>query len=514
MRITFVLIAALILATSMSGWAVTATYIWDDFNGAYNNDPTDASKVVENQFSNDMPDPITGFSCAYNYEQEPGPPDEYNTGRQLPPHTGADSCQRFRVYRVGGDHGWWSGIRTKGDTFPGSDCEIDLVNLAQGRRWLPIDLTNDITVSISVWGNNSARLPSIPQSEFYSQIDCIKNNGAVYAPLSGSFWPAGAGSYAAVDWNTTTNNTWQTLSVVLHPADLVAGRRCGIMLINGVGRRFPPYSGEYFTYWGEPTGAARSTTLWENLSLTYTVTGPLPTTIGVAKSKADGTPVNLTGKVVTAVFPLGADNRVFIEEPDRCAAISVIPKEGVSPPAANTKCDVTGHIETDDQTNERYIADAEFGAGTSQELKPIAIGNASLGGVGIVSHGAPSDRGVGVDNTGMLVTAYGRIIAMSDASDLDSGNCFYIDDGSNVAADYHWYLDGGTWNKVTQQEKGVKVYSLDASYLFSVGQYVSVTGVLGLRATDALNPPPAHGIKYRAIYTRALGDDVIVVPEH
>ena len=501
-RTNLLLVAACMLAISTPGWAVTATCIWDDFNGIYIQYPSSGGDFVEEHFSTDV-----WVSFAYNYEKEPGPPDEYNTGRQLPPHTGTDSCQRFRVYQQAGSFGWLSHIKVVGDGFGGVDCEVDLVNLAQARGWLPIDLSKDVTVSIWVLGNNTSVNPDRPESRFWSNIYCVNNNGA---PMRGGGWEAG-GSWAETDWNSTTNGTWRKLSVVLHPADLVAGRRAGVTLINGIG----PFgdADPYFTFWGDPSGTARSTTLWENLSLTYTpLAGSLPTTIGVAKSKADGTPVDLTGKIVTAVFPLGADDRVYIEEQDRSAAISAILKEGASQPDMNTKCNVTGHIESDEQTNERYLADAEFGTGAPQEVKPIAIGNVGLGGVGIVSHGAPSDRGYGADNTGMLVRAFGRIIAMSDASDPNFGDCLYVDDGSNVAADYHWYLDGGTW-MVTAQDKGVKVYCYGAFFTYSVGQYVSVTGVLGLRATDALKPPPAHGITYRSIYTRA-GDDVSVIPEH
>jgi hypothetical protein len=313
--------------------------------------------------------------------------------------------------------------------------------------------------------------------------------------MRGGGWEAG-GSWDEIDWNSTTNSSWHKLSVVLHPADLLSGRRAGVTLINGIGP-FGDGEGLYFTYWQDPSGVARSTTLWENLSVSYTpVAGTVPTKIGVAKTKVDGTPVEFAGKVVTAIYPAGAYSRIYIEESERSAGIWVDPVLSSVPAdlALNETISLTGYMATDDQTGERYIAEAQVGARGSGSVDPVAMSNLSIG-------GSTVSGGSGRDNAGMLVTACGRVKALS----LYEPNVFYIDDGSDVAADYPWNRnEAGMW-QVMPQERGVKVYH-DGSSFYMPGQYVMVTGVAGVKATDSIAPPPAHSSSYRCIFTRGWMD--------
>lgn len=178
-------------------------------------------------------------------------------------------------------------------------------------------------------------------------------------------------------------------------------------------------------------------------------------TIGWAKTQPDGTPISVTG-VITASFP---DSMIsYIESTDGSSGIAIaasgIPGQVI---------EVSGTIITRTDTGERMIVDSIISpTGAGKILKPIGMTNKTIGGgnFGPYIQGLPG--GTGLNNVGLLVTAWGAITANGS----DSVPYTYIDDGSNRR--------DGTTDPITGQPNiGIRVEGAQVD----VGWYVSGTGI-------------------------------------
>ena len=176
-----------------------------------------------------------------------------------------------------------------------------------------------------------------------------------------------------------------------------------------------------------------------------------PVTIAEAKSIANGVTVEISEGIVTAVFPDG----FYIENSARTSAIKIILHE--APVAEGQSVTVTGVVTT--LNDEKQIINAKVSvtaSGSTAVVAPLGMPNVV---VGSASSLPGLTLGIGLDNVGLLVKTWGKVIARGTSP----YPYFTIDDGSGV---------------------GVKVRAISASALPEVGKSVVVTGISGVE-TDA-----------------------------
>ena len=136
---------------------------------------------------------------------------------------------------------------------------------------------------------------------------------------------------------------------------------------------------------------------------------------------ANGTPVTLNGLSVTAVFA----GHLYVEQTDRAQGIRVDTSKTF---AIGALVNVSGTIETDPLTDERYVAaSAEYpqAAGGTFAVDPVTMINRSVTGGDLgLQKGIAGD--LNLNNIGMLLTVCGRVSAFDDA--YNPTNWFKISD--------------------------------------------------------------------------------------
>ncbi|MGB9586964.1 MAG: carboxypeptidase regulatory-like domain-containing protein, partial [Armatimonadota bacterium] len=122
---------------------------------------------------------------------------------------------------------------------------------------------------------------------------------------------------------------------------------------------------------------------------------------------------------------------MFVQDADRTAGIKVTAGTGSIPPVSpGTVCSIEGRLTSAGDV--RAITDVGVVVGSSGNSPyPILMSNATVGGANFYYHAGPpaigqkgSLWGTGVNNVGLLVTTFGRVI------DVPVGGVFHIDDGS------------------------------------------------------------------------------------
>ncbi len=180
-------------------------------------------------------------------------------------------------------------------------------------------------------------------------------------------------------------------------------------------------------------------------------------TISAAKALADGSPVGLVGKVVTASFNAG----FYIEESNRTSGIQVLGPG----PGQGALVTVGGTVGVN-ALGERAILDPAVI--TEAEPDParipgaLFVTNSALGGSAFNAYTAGKAGGAGLNNVGLLVKVCGTVLSVDD-------NGFTITDGSAC----------GAISVVTSQIGGISV---------AEGDYVSVVGVCALELDPLLKP--------------------------
>ncbi|HET6454835.1 MAG TPA: glycoside hydrolase family 3 N-terminal domain-containing protein [Armatimonadota bacterium] len=136
---------------------------------------------------------------------------------------------------------------------------------------------------------------------------------------------------------------------------------------------------------------------------------------------ANGTPVSFNGLSVTAQFT----GQIYVEQTNRAQGIRVDTSKTF---AQNTLVNVSGTIETDPLTDERYVAaSAEYpqAAGGTFAVDPVTMINRSVTGGDLgLQKGIAGD--LNLNNIGMLLTVCGRVSAFDDA--YNPTNWFKISD--------------------------------------------------------------------------------------
>lgn len=171
--------------------------------------------------------------------------------------------------------------------------------------------------------------------------------------------------------------------------------------------------------------------------------------VGDALAKADGAVVKITGGVVTAASNVFKFHVIYIEDESRAAGIKVNSSPSLTAVAEGDRVDVTGRLVT--IAGERAIQATSITATSGSPLKGLGMA-------------AKSVAGVGLDNTGLLATVWGKVTYAEPY-----GSYFCIDDGSGKT-------DGAG-------NAGVPVVLTDLvtpiSPLPAVNAYVAVTGIIG-----------------------------------
>jgi hypothetical protein len=179
-------------------------------------------------------------------------------------------------------------------------------------------------------------------------------------------------------------------------------------------------------------------------------------TVREAKTTADGRPVGLKGKVVTAIF--SADGCIYIEDADRSSGIRVVnPGTGL---AVGDRVDVTGTMGTrslSGYSSERQISSATVTRVSSGiPLQPIGVVCRDLGGEAVPPLVPGVNGGVGLNNMGLLAQIAGKVTYIVSSY-------IYVDDGSNIQD-----ISGRT---------GVMV-KCPGTPTVAVGDMVAVTGIV------------------------------------
>ncbi|MCL5105263.1 MAG: hypothetical protein M1133_14290 [Armatimonadetes bacterium] len=126
--------------------------------------------------------------------------------------------------------------------------------------------------------------------------------------------------------------------------------------------------------------------------------------ISAAKGLSTGAMVSLSGKVVMAAFT----DYFYIEEPDRTSGIRVI---GGIRPNVNDLVDVIGTVSIADGERQINAGQAVTMGTASDPPRPLAIRGDWLGGAGLNSYTPGITGGCGLNNVGLLVTTWGKVVS-------------------------------------------------------------------------------------------------------
>ncbi|MCL6628084.1 MAG: fibronectin type III domain-containing protein, partial [Armatimonadetes bacterium] len=214
-------------------------------------------------------------------------------------------------------------------------------------------------------------------------------------------------------------------------------------------------------------------------------------TIGEAKTAGNTSPVNIASAIVTAVF-FGDDGLPVgfaIEEPDRFAGIRV-----VSDAALSAGDDVTIVGTTSTVNGERVISATSVTINSSGNTPPdpvivfgIETGGGEYGAQGAVVDDAtstPVKWSALCNNVGLLMKIRGKVRASVSGSGYGD-SYFYVDDAYGTE-DYETGIKDGSGNIGIKCRAPVGMYGMPGS-LPSVGDYVEVTGVMGVQQISGKN---------------------------
>lgn len=231
---------------------------------------------------------------------------------------------------------------------------------------------------------------------------------------------------------------------------------------------------------------------------------PVPMSVGELKSYASGSSATLQNKIVTYVdfySPVRYDKkyyyRTYIQEDDRSSGICVLlPTTSSDIPYAGNKLTVTGSLAVFNKETAMVATEWTVDYNSYPLPAPLTFTQKSIsGGLGMHSGG--------LDNVGLRVRMFGKatMVDMEGMPGLDVNA--YIDDGSKLLD--HQPLPG------QEPIYGLQVRLIGNDYGAFVGDYLAVTGVLGIQLVDT-DGTPASGDEYYAyiVATAEPGDWSIV----
>lgn len=227
---------------------------------------------------------------------------------------------------------------------------------------------------------------------------------------------------------------------------------------------------------------------------------PTPTKIGSLKSSTGGLGGIIEDRVVTYIDPhyVWASGRtcykVYIQEDDRSAGIAVLLPLGSGPaPQLKRGITVTGSLGLHNMEAVIYAAYWSLGTTRLSLPKPLAMPQSSLGHAG-VNQPSITGKTKGLSTVGLRVRVFGRVTWI-DPND----GAIYIDDGSAI-------LDG-TKTLQAMAVRGIRTHILNKpASTPQVGDYIAVTGVLGVELIDPDNWPDPTDYHVYSIYTNSPND--------
>ncbi len=198
-----------------------------------------------------------------------------------------------------------------------------------------------------------------------------------------------------------------------------------------ISRRTAPGQYDSFVHTGLANGAAvhYAAFAWDPYGNTSSPAlqsaTPLGITAMVAKSLPDGSPVDLFGKVVSAIF--AADGCIYVQEEDRSSGIRVT--YGGAELAIGDRVDLKGMMSTrivSGRPCERQVVSVSIqGVRPGQPPRPLTMAGRTMGGSAASALAPGVGGGTGLHSLGLLARIAGRVSAVS-------GSYFWLDDGSGV----------------------------------------------------------------------------------
>ena len=229
------------------------------------------------------------------------------------------------------------------------------------------------------------------------------------------------------------------------------------------------------------------------------------TSVSPLSDALDGTDVFLVGVPVTSGTSPANDGGFYVQDYDRASGIMVQASKSVS---RGREVAIGGVLHT--VGGERYIEATYpiWDMGPAEIPRALVMATRSIGGISPEGITGVSSAN-GVYNTGLLVTACGRITC-------DDSGYAYVDDGCSLVDASGVYepiqvpLDGAPIPQAPNQARGLRVYCPGLASAPGVGDYAIVTGVSSLYEVNEGSCPmlrveDASGIVLRRQYPRAYG---------
>jgi hypothetical protein len=167
--------------------------------------------------------------------------------------------------------------------------------------------------------------------------------------------------------------------------------------------------------------------------------------------------------------------RAYIQENDRSSGLCVLlPCSSPDIPVTGNKLTVTGSLTTFDKETVMVASEWTIDSNTYPLPAPLALPQKFIaGGLDMPSSG--------LDNVGLRVRVFGKVTAidMEGMAGIDVGA--YIDDGSGLLD--HQPLQG------QDAVYGLRVRLMGNDYGAYIGDYIAVTGVLGVQLVDIDGTP-------------------------
>jgi len=251
--------------------------------------------------------------------------------------------------------------------------------------WVPANVSHTFSTWVACYGENGGA------AHTFARIGVDDYGGTNPASAQWSGW-----------YNSPADNFWQwtQLTKTISP-------RSNLVTI-------------FLDFVQEGTGGSGAYKWQVNAFDDVAVSGPTLITLPAARQAAEGGYVYFGPAVITAKFT-GSPNYFYVEEPDRIAGLRV---NGSMPYSIGDKVNIGGTIWTAAGERSVNLAVAELVQAGYGGRDPIGMTNLAVGGGsnGVVPGIADA---VGVNNIGLLITAWGRV------THIDSTH-FYLDDGSGV----------------------------------------------------------------------------------
>lgn len=330
--------------------------------------------------------------------------------------------------------------------------------------------------SVVCWGDNhygQCDVPS-PNSGFVSisggrkHSVGLKSDGsiAVWGGSASTGLPSPNSGFIAVDAGPNYNVAIRavdcgTLCVTIQPDEAVAAgakwRRAGTSIWYASGEtEYDIPVGSYtielsdLAGWTKPSPTAIITAN-KNTACAATYTALTPITLPDAKKSADGTPIYITGAIISAAWP----DVFYIESDNRASGIRV--EKAAHGLICGNRADIVGKLGTN-ANGERFIQASSAVKTGDGSVKPLGMTNKQIGGSALLLQLGVAG-GSGLNNIGLLVRTWGRVVDMEQVTAPNQPTWFKIDDGS------------GRSIKCISESGGP---SIDLTWL---GKYVVVTGI-------------------------------------